>query len=873
MGVAVVLALSLAAPLALAGEPDADALIKEFSGQAEAKKRSAQELQAAYATVLDALVPQIQGENPADRKQPEQTLEWICWRAGRPGAETERAAVCEAMARRLGREIPTAARVWLTKQLLHVGRGDAVEALAGQLDHDDARVREWTRRALQNNPSPRSAAPLRQALAKTESPEGKVALLNALAHKPGKKTVQAVLPHGRDANDEVRAAAVRTLARMGDPSAADVIAAATTRGSERAKAIAVDSYLALADRLAEAGDKTRALAIYRKLLDREGHVRCAAIIGVGRAGGVDELPVIFKALASKDARERGAGLTALELLPPDAVLEAVEDKLKAAPPEMKVALLRALGRRTDKAILPAFLAAAKDASKQVRVAAYEGLGRLEDPKAADVLIAALLKAEGDERSVVAQTINRIPGQAMTDALIDALGRADAEARVQIVRCLALREGKRVAPTLLRLAEKDADASVRSQAFKALTGIADPAALPQLVTLLVGAKERKDRSAAEKAVVAVARRLEDPAQRTKPVLAALDGAGPQARCSLLRVAARLGGSEALGALREARQSNHDEVQDTAIRELARWDSPEVADDLLDLARHAESLAHKVVALDGYVRVIGLMGGRPAAELLKMYEDAMAAAPRPQDRKRVLSGMAQVANLGALRMAQQCLDDPKLRAEAEVAVVSIARAICGSHTAEARRALAQILKDTASPQRRKQAKQAYALADKIGDYLVSWQVAGPYGSNGPGDFNKPFAPEKEGETAAWKTMTVGTTPDKPWLIEPDHVGWLRGSNRVAYFRTRIYSPKQQKARMELGSDDGVKVWIGGNVVHAHNVTRPCSPGQDKKTVTLPEGWSDLMVKLTQGGGEWAFCLRFRAPDGGSLDGLKAEVGGGN
>ena len=110
-----VLALAIAAPCLHAGEPGVDDLIKEFRGETEAKERTPKQLEAAYAKVLDALVPAIQGENPQPREKPEQALEALCWRAGRPGAEAERAAVCRAMVQRLGTDVSKEARIWLTK--------------------------------------------------------------------------------------------------------------------------------------------------------------------------------------------------------------------------------------------------------------------------------------------------------------------------------------------------------------------------------------------------------------------------------------------------------------------------------------------------------------------------------------------------------------------------------------------------------------------------------------------------------------------------------------------------------------------------------------------------------------------------------------
>jgi hypothetical protein len=113
------------ASLAAAAEPAAvDGLIKEFRGEVPLEKRTPQELEAAYGKVIDALLPKMGSENIPDRQGPCETLQAICWRAGRPGADEERAAVSKAIAARLGTDLPKPARIWLSKQLLHAGRAD-----------------------------------------------------------------------------------------------------------------------------------------------------------------------------------------------------------------------------------------------------------------------------------------------------------------------------------------------------------------------------------------------------------------------------------------------------------------------------------------------------------------------------------------------------------------------------------------------------------------------------------------------------------------------------------------------------------------------------------------------------------------------------
>jgi hypothetical protein len=111
------------------------------------------------------------------------------------------------------------------------------------------------------------------------------------------------------------------------------------------------------------------------------------------------------------------------------------------------------------------------------------------------------------------------------------------------------------------------------------------------------------------------------------------------------------------------------------------------------------------------------------------------------------------------------------------------------------------------------------------------------------------------------------DNPFIFDLSEI--LGGNNRVAYLRTHVYAPAAQKARLEIGSDDGVKAWLNGKVVHENNTGRGVQPGQDKVQVNLQKGWNALMLKITQGGGSWGACARIRGPQGGDIKGLRISA----
>jgi len=87
---------------------------------------------------------------------------------------------------------------------------------------------------------------------------------------------------------------------------------------------------------------------------------------------------------------------------------------------------------------------------------------------------------------------------------------------------------------------------------------------------------------------------------------------------------------------------------------------------------------------------------------------------------------------------------------------------------------------------------------------------------------------------------------------------GENCAAYLRSRIWSEKQQQAVLESASDDGIKAWLNGQLVHANNVKRTCFRWgmEDRVNVTLKQGWNELMLKVVNYTGDWAATARLVA-----------------
>lgn len=87
-----------------------------------------------------------------------------------------------------------------------------------------------------------------------------------------------------------------------------------------------------------------------------------------------------------------------------------------------------------------------------------------------------------------------------------------------------------------------------------------------------------------------------------------------------------------------------------------------------------------------------------------------------------------------------------------------------------------------------------------------------------------------------------------------------DRVAvYALTYVYSPKKQKVQMLTGSDDMLRVWIGGKLVHEIERNRQAVADEDKFDVELPEGWSPVLAKVVNGVATHGLFLRFSGGEG--------------
>ncbi|NIA14233.1 MAG: hypothetical protein GWP08_09130 [Nitrospiraceae bacterium] len=770
-----------------------------------------------------------------------------------------------------GEPVPVKCRA--CERLKVMGSVKAVDALGAILS--DAELSHAARFALESMPYPEAGAALREALDET-SGKTKVGIVNSLGERRERAAVPALIALAGDADTQVAAAAIGALGRIGTKRATAALRKRKSTASPALQLAVSDALLECADQWLTNGSRRRARAVYEDLqgANEPAHIRVAAFRGLAFAAGDKAMAVVAAGLTGGDREMELAALGLIVELKGEAVAKELEGLLPQLPPRMQTALLEAVTQRGDRTLAPTVAAMVRSEHPEVRIAALGAMATTGDASSAPLLAQVAAETEGAEREAARGALDRLRGAGVNERILASLDGADPVVSAELLRSLAERRVETAVPVLLTVAEAGEELSVRLAALASLATLADEETVSSLVRLLVEAKSDRERSAAEKALVSVCGRSPHKALCAGKVLAGLTaptGASVAARCALLRVCGPIGGPRTLEALRAGAIDEDEQVRDAAIRALAGSPDFEAAPDLLALARDASTPTHRVLALRGYIRLAGETADIPAAERLKMYEAALAVAQRDAEKKQVLSGVAKMRTLDALKLAQRCLKNDSLRAEAETACFQVASSIVGLHRQEAKAALRTILEVSENKSLRDGAQGVLDVVHRSEENITTWQVSGPYHKEGldyAALFDVPFPPEAPGSgDAAWQTVTGSVDPQKIWFV--DLLEIFGGDQRVAYLRTTINSPRKQKALLELGSDDGVKVWLNGNLVHANNAIRGMTPEADKAQVVLEEGDNALLVKVTQAVAGWSFCARFRKPDGSRLEGLTVRA----
>lgn len=151
-----------------------------------------------------------------------------------------------------------------------------------------------------------------------------------------------------------------------------------------------------------------------------------------------------------------------------------------------------------------------------------------------------------------------------------------------------------------------------------------------------------------------------------------------------------------------------------------------------------------------------------------------------------------------------------------------------------------------------------------FLQTWLILGSIPSAGLGDLDKDFLGEYGGEAdfrptdgqvmkisgfeLKWKSTKCRHSVDLSEFFQGG-----RTEDAVAYAYTTIPRKEAGKIYFTVGSDDGIKIWLNGKMIHRGAVLRALTLDEDGFSADVNAGENQLLVKIQQGKGGWGFGVR--------------------
>ena len=746
-----------------------------------------------------------------------------------------------------------AGKQYVCEHLSTMGTSASVPILAKMLMNST--TAEMARFALERIPHEAALTAMRSALPKTTG-HTQIGLVNSLGQRRDDKSVALLTGLLKSSNAPLTHAAIAALGTIASIDAAQALDAARTNASgEILQRIAL-ARLQCAETLAANGDKSAAMLIYLQTNAEpySAATRFAALRGQIKTEPENAATRILALLKSPNLETQAAAVRLVNEIPASQNLNAIAAALPSLSAAQQVQLITALAARRDETVRNAITQAIRNSEEEVRLAALRALAQVGDVSSVLVLAEAAAQ-KGAAGEVARASLNSLRGEHIDATLIAQLANSTGAVKIELLRALEARRISAANATLLQTA-RDADENVRMASYKALRVTAEPQHVRALLDFLIQTTSEDERNELEKTVAAVAQKNAEANARDAAILALLPSVKQvEAQASLLHVLGKIGESTALPELRAALQSKQPELRLAAIRALSDWPNASPQNELLKIAQTARDHTEKVLALRGFVRLLALSPTNPA--MLEHYQTAMQLAPNLEEKRMVLSGLAQQKDVSALLLATRYLNDTALNAEATTAALKISETTSRTAPAQTKPILQQ-LGTSDNEAWRTQAQTLLRAIERLEDFITVWEVSGPYLGKDISLFEFAFPPENNAGT--WSKAQYAIDAQQPWLVPLDQM--LGGESRVAYLRATIWSDKAQPARLELGSDDGVKVWLNGTFVHGNNASRGVNPGDDRVAINFKAGENVLLLKIIQGAGGWGACARVRGAAGEHL-----------
>lgn len=748
---------------------------------------------------------------------------------------------------------------FIARQLLFIGTPSIVPDIAPLLKNSE--TIDIACRILEQIPGKEATQCLIEALKQTTSDDDKVFIINALSRRKDAQAIEVLVPYLDNSSEKVCNSTVLALASIGGKDAAKILWDWAKSKDTIEKLEVQSSILKIADKLSsDTNEKNTVLEIYTSLFadNRVTSVNKGyALRGLVQLKGKDMFDDVWNCVISED---KILSATAVDLLKDpsfsnDLVAEKCINTLKTANPRVQLGLLEVIDSRKITSAMPQVLDLAETAQPEVKISAIQCLVEIGDIKAMESLMNMALNAPKEIKEAAQDTLTKINIPDGNKYLMGKVKGENLELKKLAVQLLTERRATDAKELIASMIEKD-DKDVLDDALTYFGVIGSEADLPLLFSKLmadesnaptyittislildrIGDESKKvntiteqwkkcQNDAQKKAMIALLGNLKSP--ESFAVLKELLNSEPTLKTPILQAMARCEDINALNEIISAIEKEPaGDVKNAGILSS------------LDLLRNLQNITERQ-KYDYYVNLWQMAGDNPNLQ------------------KNILGGMSRLSLLDAFNFVESINVTDAIKADWANARFNLAKNLCFAYPSKT----VSILEETLPNLKDKQAEEVKQLLNglkNVGEFLTTWSISGPYkveNYDANRLFNEmSFPPETDiNSVKDWRILPMKVRADG--LIYADLFEFLNGELEcVAYVACKITVPEPSAAKILLGTNDGVKVWLNGKLIHSFPDGRTMIPDEDQVSVNLEKSNILLMAVYNQGA-NWEFTAKLQ------------------
>ncbi len=690
--------------------------------------------------------------------------------------------------------------------------------------------------------------------------DDKISFINSLGRRKDNLAIGELSKYLDDSSSKVQNSAIIALGSIGGKEAGNILWNWAKNKSMTDNSEVQSALLKIASRLVEDSQgKDTALEIYSSLFsdDKTTSINKGyALRGLVQLKGKDALNEVWQSVYSEDTILSSTGIDLLKdpTFSEDLILEKCVNSLKIASPRIQLGLLEVIASRKMKEAVLQVLALVEKSEGEVKTSAIQCLGQMGDNRAIEPLINIVLNNSREIREIAKDALIKLDSPDGNKYLMEKIQKGSPEVKKLAVELITERraiEAKGIMKDAIAKNDKD----IIEGALNYLAVLGNEEDLPFLFDKLMSNAENG--SIYIPAISLIMDRTGDEGRKVMLITEQWQLCKNDVQKKLIITLLGNVKSPEACAMLEILLASEPNLKTSILQVMGQCDDANTLQKIVNgIAQETDEEVKNVGILSSLniLRTLNLTDKQKYDYYVSLWK---MAGNKPNLQKNILGGLAKLSLLEVLDFINGVNINDAIKADWANARFSIARNISFSYPSKT----IPILEETLPNLKDNQAKEVGNLLNGLknkGDFLCSWSVSGPYRIE---DYSArrlfdevSLPPETDVNSVQdWRILPMKVREDG--LIYADLADFLGGEVEcVAYVLCKLKLPEPSNAKLLLGSNDGVKVWLNGKLIHSYPEGRTMTPDQDQIPVTL-QNENVLLMAVYNQGAAWEFTVKLQ------------------